>query len=78
MFWTLFPLPLYFSHRLGLRPRMAMVLELAVFLCSESKSSLSPASSIILIHLCVKTSASVWIIFAFGLVTIFPCEQEII
>lgn len=33
--------------------------ELAVFLCSESKSSLSPTSSLVLIHLFMKASASV-------------------
>lgn len=45
--------------------------ELAVYLCLESKSSLSPTSSLVVIHLCVKTLASVQIIFAFWLVTLF-------
>lgn len=74
----MFSPPFIFLHRLSLRPRRAMCQELAVFLCSESKPSLSPTSSIILIHLRVRTSASVGIIFAFYLVTIFPCEQEIL
>lgn len=79
MFWTLFPLPLYFSYRLILRPRRTMMSRIVCV-------SLFGVWIFIVSHLFCNSDTSlyedfsfcVWIIFAFCLVTMCSCEQEII